>query len=659
MKRKISIILAGIIGTVTPVFASINTFDVLAYKGECFKYNPNTGKYELNGGIINYNVSSLSIDDIINKLRTGIDKTGNGMGCDKFVVYYTTPQSDKSEGVTIQKMAKPVNPFSTADFVTITQPKSSYFIGISNKLQGAGIGYWIYRDDEIGKNKTVKHTFVIERINWLNFFANYIHDYCKQTNGVPPYVIYNQMAFLNAAGSIGDYLQAHPNVDASAITSSNVPALKNPGFFKLPQNVCQETVPEIEKELAEIQTYPQHGSKDYQYNLYGNDDTSSKLFTENGFVINYPYIDFNHIDQIMGEFFTTFMFVNNISRGIMFTNEKINTSTEHWTSGKWPWQKKIHSRRHWSTTSDSYDIIYAQYIQPFGSYSFTKDWNNIDLSYVASVNNIPAVTRQLIMLTPDNHQITHVFKKGGEISNIGSWSYTNEVERKMGFNWVKFIITVVAIGGLTYIGALYFTSGLAAGGLSFNTYLSFIASYPSALAGGLVGGAGLMGAGSALAIASATSIGAVTTIGNWFVKKPGVNNGNNTVFNQIQKNLRNDIITSSSIKIQQVQIIPQLIEKVQPKNMISPVIYKVILKNTPTLGESDRVIPVSEFLTDYGTYFNMYMYANHTDIGKDFYSGGQVASWARGFINNMELKGTGSFMNPGNALITIMQREWK
>jgi len=657
MKRKLSLVLAGIMGT-SPLFASINASNVVSYQGECYNFNPNTGKYELNGGIINYPVSSLSVDDIISKLRTGIDKTSNGMGCDRFVVYYTTPQDDKSEGITVQKMAKPINPFSKSDFITIKQAKSSYFIGISDKLQGAGTAYWIYRDDEVGKNRTVKHVFAIERINWLNFFANYIHDYCKQTNGIPPYIIYNQMAFLNATGAIGQYIKDHPNVSPSTITKNNVPALENPGFFKLPQSICEETVPEIEQDLADIQTYPQHGSKGYNYNLYGDD--SDKLFTDNGFVINYPYLDFNHIDQIIGEFFTTFMFVNNIPRGIMFSNNEIKTTTRHWTSGKWPWNKKIHSERKWDTSSTSYDIIYAQYIQPFGSYSFTKDWSNIDLSYVASVNNLPAVTRQLIMLTPDNHQITHVFKKGGEIAGIGNWHYEKEVSRKLHLNWVRFIITVAAITTIAYVGTLYFTSGLAAGGFGFGNYLSLVASNPGWLVGNLVGGTGLIGGGWALFAAGGT-LAATGSIFNssWFYENKRTNNGNNTVFSQIMKNLNNDVITSSSLRVQQVQIIPQLIEKVQPQNMVSPTIYKVILKNTPMLGESDRVIPESEFLTDYGTYFNMYMYANHTDIGKDFYSGSQVASWARSFINNMELKGTGTFMNPGNAITTIMQREWK
>jgi hypothetical protein len=660
-RKKLLLLIIAIAIAVSPAFATINKSNVVSYEEECYKINPKTGDYELSFKT-NIPVSSLSIDDIINRLKTGIDQSSNGYACDRTIVYYTTPQKNKSEGITIQKMVKPVNKFANSDFITIKQAKSSYFVGISSKLQGAGVGYYIWRGNDIGKNKTFKHTFGIERVNWLNFFAKYIKNYCEQTKGIPPYIIYNQMSFLNAAGAIGKYLENHPDAVPSALTSSQIPELKNPGFFKLNPSICQESLKEIEDDLATIRTHKQTGTEGYGYTLYGDD--SDKLFVENGNVINYPFISFNDIDQIMGEFFTTFMFVNNIPRGIMFSDKKVTASDRPWTTGKWPWSKRRHVERKFNASSESYDIVYAQFIQPFGSYSFTKNWSNIDLSYVASVNNFPMLTRSLIAMTPDNHQITHVFKKGGELSDLGEWNYKKEVSVKLGFKYVAFALALIAVSGLIYVGASYFAlSSQTAFGFGFGNFLSQIMASPGLLIGNGMFTLGGLAFAAPTGIATASAIGgALSTaqfIGNWFTKGASTNKVDNTLFGKIKSDLFNDIISSSSPKVQQVTFIPQMINKIQPKTMVSPTIYKVILRNTPTLGVSSEVIPQDEFLTKYGTYWSMYMYANHTDLGKDFYSESMVHNWARSFIDNMLLKGTNGFMYPGDALITIMQKEWK
>ena len=653
IKKLMILTVVALIAT-TPSFANINTSEATSYVQECYKINNTTGDYQ----IVSKNsipLSSLSIDDIITRLRTGIDKTDKGYGCDRFMVYYTTPQSNKTEGITIQKMAKPVNKFANSDFVTIKQAKSSYFIGVTSKLQGAGVGYFIWRNDDIGKNKTIKHIFGIERVNWLRFFAKYIKSYCEQTNGIPPYIIYNQMSFLNAAGAVGKYLKEHPEATPSLLNSTQIPELKTPGFFKLDPSICQENLKDIEDDLAAIKTYKQTGTEGYHYSLYDEDD-SDKMFTENGFVINYPYISFKEIDQIIGEFFATFMFTNNIPRGIMFSDKKINVSTSHWTTGKWPWNKKIHSLRKFNTSSESYDIIYAQFIQPFGAYSFTKNWLNIDMSYVATINNLPSLTRNLIATTPDNHQITHVFKKGGEIANLGDWSYSKEVSRKKGFNWLGFALTLIAIGGLMYAGVGFFALS-STYNVGFTSFLTNIIASPGML---FSISAGTFSVGT-LAVGGAI-IGMMSTasfVASWFEKDVSITPENNTVFSLIKKDLFNDIIASSSAKVRQIAFIPQMINKVQPKTMVPSAIYKVILRNTPTLGVSSNVIPENEFLKKYGTYWSMYMYANHTDLGKNFYSESMVRNWAKGFIDNMKLKGTGGFMHPGDAIKTIMQREWK
>ena len=359
----------------------------------------------------------------------------------------------------------------------------------------------------------------------------------------------------------------------------------------------------------------------------------------------------------MGSFFATYMYMNNIQHGIMLSDTKPQINTSTWTTGKYPWDKTYYVRKTIKIGTENYNIVFNSLLDSFNEYTLPANWDNVNFTYVNVLNQFPAVDIPLKTYTPAGHLMTFAFKKGGEVSasEIPGYYFTHTVSKHGGFNWFSLIVTIAVIGTFAYIGALYFTSGLAGAGLPFNTYLSFITSYGSL---GLIGQAGAIGLGAA------GMMGGGLVVANWFVKKPGGFNGTSiTSFKNMYENMLEAARESSSTLVQKYTYIPILIEHMKPVSMLPDIDYRLALSSAQSMhynliANNSVQVNTKEFLSGFRNTAASLFYANHRALGQDVIPSNAYYSLQNQLVNSILLHSSTGYLNPSNTIKIIIQREW-
>ena len=568
------------------------------------------------------------------------------------------PLDNTSSHVTIQ--SRVLNPTKNAqsDFINLSPDGNKYFIGISSKNLGLGGGFEIGEKYKLLGNNYKETVFYLKKINWLGAYSNYIYNYCKQ-KGYAPVWIFNPVNFLAWTAETIKEGKASINYPSKNIYDSGIVLLSNPESITagLPATICSMTPKEIADTLKKLKTWHMTDSHGYFNANAEVDRNNNSLFLDNGFIINFPYASYNYIDEIMGSFFATYMYMNNIQHGIMLSDTKPQIHTYTWSTGKYPWHKKYYVKKTIKIGTENYNIVFNSLLNSFNEYTLPSNWENVNYTYVNVLNQLPAVNIPLKTYTPAGHLMTFAFKKGGEVSasEIPGYSFSNTVEKHGGFKWFHFLVTIVAIGSFAYLGALYFTSGLAAGGLPFSTYLNFVASSGTL---GLIGQAGAIGFGAA------GMIGGGATVGNWFIKKPG--GYHETAINSFQnmyENMLQAAKQSTSTLIKNYTYIPILIEHMKPASMLPDIDYRLALSSAQSMHynliENNSVqVNTHEFLSGFRNTAASLFYANHEALGKTVIPSNAYYNLQNQLVNSILLHSSTGYLNPSNTIKIIIQREW-